>query len=71
MKPHKSYGTIPHLPGSRMGPGDHHCDPGMLELCTVRKKQKTDRVIFQEKVDGSCMAIAKHDGKILALTRSG
>lgn len=73
MKPlgQKSYGSIPHLPGSRMGEGDHHCNPGMLDLCTARKKRKTDRVIFQEKVDGSCVSVAKHGGEILALGRSG
>lgn len=24
----KSYGSIPHLPGSRLGPGDHHDNGG-------------------------------------------
>ncbi|GEM_PF-2417690 len=23
---HKSYGSIPHLAGSRLGEGDHHCE---------------------------------------------
>jgi hypothetical protein len=22
---HRAYGSIPHLPGSRLGLGDHHC----------------------------------------------
>lgn len=31
----KAYGSIPHLPDSRMGPGDHHCAPGQAKICAV------------------------------------
>jgi len=67
----KAYGHIPHLPGSRMGPGDHHCHPGQSLMCTVKRKEKHDEVIVQEKLDGSCCAVALIDGTLVPLTRSG
>jgi len=30
----KSYGHIAHLPGSRMGPGDHKCHEGQKRIAT-------------------------------------
>jgi hypothetical protein len=67
----KAYGSIPHLPGSRRGPGDHCCHEGQAVICTVRGRDRHDRIIVQEKLDGSCVAVAKVDGRILALTRAG
>lgn len=67
----KAYGHIPHLPGSRIGPGDHHCHEGQNRIATEKVRDKHDIVIVQEKLDGSCCAVAKIDGKILALGRSG
>jgi hypothetical protein len=67
----KAYGSIPHLPGSRMGPGDHHCHEGQALICTMRARDRHDRVIVQEKLDGSCVAVARIDGRIVALTRAG
>lgn len=67
----RSYGHIPHLPGSRMGPGDHHCHAGQARICTEEVRDVRDRVIVQEKLDGSCVAAARIDGRILALTRAG
>ncbi|MBM2811252.1 MAG: hypothetical protein HW416_2011 [Chloroflexi bacterium] len=67
----KAYGSIPHLPGSRLGPGDHHCHEGQAIICTQRARDRHDRVIVQEKLDGSCVAVAKVGGRILALTRAG
>lgn len=67
----KSYGHIPYLPGSRIGPGDHHCHEGQKRIATEKVRDKHDLVIVQEKLDGSCCAVAKVDGKILALGRAG
>jgi hypothetical protein len=67
----KSYGHIPHLPGSRVGPGDHKCSEGQARIATVKKRDKYDTIICQEKVDGSNVGIAKIDGCIVPLTRSG
>lgn len=73
MKPlgHKAYGSIPHLPGSRLGSGDHHCEEGQARIATVKTRDKYDTVIVQEKLDGSCCAVAKVNGQILALGRAG
>jgi hypothetical protein len=73
MKPlgRKAYGSIPHLPNSRLGPRDHHIHHGQARICTEKLRDKHDRVIVQQKLDGSCTAIALVDGKILALTKAG
>lgn len=73
MKPlgQKAYGSIPHLPGSRMGPADHHCHEGQAAIATEKLRDGHDRVVVQEKLDGSCVAVAKIDREIVALGRSG
>lgn len=74
MKPLKvkGYGSIPHLPNSRMGPGDHHCDPGQAEIATTRLRDHRDRVIVTLKLDGSNVSIANAPGLgIVALQRHG
>lgn len=73
MKPlgHKAYGSIPHFFNSRVGPADKHCDAGMQKIMTEKCRDRHDLIIVQEKLDGSNVAIAKVNGEILALTRSG
>ena len=68
---YKAYGSIPHLSGSRLGQGDHHVSPGQDKICCEATRDKFDTVIVQEKLDGSCTAVAKLDGQILALNRAG
>lgn len=68
---HKSYGSIPHLPGSRVGPKDYHISEGQAKIATEKVRDKHDLVIIQEKLDGSNVGVAKVNGKILALTRAG
>jgi hypothetical protein len=68
---YKAYGSIPHLPGSRLGPGDHHCHVGQAKIATEKARDRHDVIIVQEKLDGSCCAVAKVEGKILALGRAG
>jgi hypothetical protein len=67
----KSYGHIPHFPGSRMGPGDHACSPGQLTIATSKARDKHDIIIVQEKLDGSNTGVAKVNGVIIPLTRAG
>lgn len=68
----KAYGSIGHLPGSKMGEGDHHCPEGQATICTEKPRDRFDNVIVQEKLDGSCCAVAKlEDGKIIPLGRAG
>lgn len=73
--PGKAYGSIPHLPGSRLGSGDYHCDAGQVEIATGLGRRPSercrDRVIVTEKLDGGCTAIARIEGRLLALIRAG
>lgn len=67
----KSYGHIAHLPGSRAGPGDHKCGEAEAIRATKKARDRHERVIVQEKLDGSNVGVAKLEGIILPLTRAG
>ncbi len=67
----KAYGSIPHLPGSRLGEGDHHIEHGQAQIATHKPRDKNDLIIVQEKLDGSNCSVAKINGNIIALGRSG
>lgn len=67
----KLYGSIGHLPNSRLGPGDHHVNPGQARICLERARDKHDVIIVQEKLDGSNCGVAKIDGRIVPLIRAG
>ncbi len=67
----KAYGSIGHLPGSRLGPGDHTVHEGQARICLETARDEHDTIIVQEKLDGSCMAVAKIDGEIVPLGRKG
>lgn len=68
---HKAYGSIPHLIGSRRGPGDVGVNIGQHRICTEKARDKHDVIIVQEKLDGSCVAVAKINGMIVPLIRAG
>ncbi|HYF69139.1 MAG TPA: hypothetical protein VD884_13440, partial [Ohtaekwangia sp.] len=59
MKPlgGKSYGSIPHFYGSRLGPADHHCSPGQQVIATEKKRDRHDYIIVQEKLDGGNVGV--------------
>ncbi|SRR5258706_1039305 len=67
----KNYGSIGHLPSSRMGPSDHHVHEGQQRICTVKARDKHDVIIVTEKLDGSNVGIARVDDTIYALGRAG
>lgn len=67
----KAYGSIPHLPNSRLGIGDHYISIGQARIATEKPRDKNDLIIVQEKLDGSNCCVAKIDGKIIALGRAG
>ena len=73
MKPlgKKAYGSIPHLPGSRLGVGDYHISEGQAKIATEKKRDRHDLIIVQEKLDGSNVCVAKIKDEIIALTRAG
>lgn len=66
----KAYGSIGHLPCSRIGPGDHFVHEGQQKICT-EKPRKGDRIIVTEKLDGACMSVANINGELVALSRAG
>lgn len=65
----KAYGSIGHLPQSRLGPGGWHVHEGQARIC-LEKPRKGDRVIVCEKLDGACMTVANIDGRIIGVPRS-
>lgn len=67
----KNYGSIPHLSNSKLGTGDHFIEKGQERILTEKPRDKHDVIIVTEKYDGSNVGIAKKNGKILSLTRSG
>lgn len=66
----RAYFKIPHLPGSRTGPSDRTAPPELVKRCTVEARGG-EEVLVQEKLDGSCVAIAKVKGAVIALGREG
>ena len=67
----RAYGSIPHLPGSRRGPADKGLSEGHARILTDQARDKHDLITVQEKLDGSCVSVAKLNGQILALIRAG
>lgn len=67
----KAYGSIGHLPNSRLGPKDHCITEGQARIATVKARDKHDTIVVQEKLDGSCCAVALVDGEIHAIGRAG
>lgn len=67
----KNYGSIGHLPCSRLGPGDHSIEAGQARICTEKARDRLDRIIVQEKLDGSNVGAARVHGELIALGRAG
>lgn len=66
----RAYGSIPHLPGSKLGEGDYRINEWQGRICTA-KARPGDAVIVEEKLDGTCVAVARIDGRIVPLIRAG
>jgi hypothetical protein len=67
----KNYGSIGHLPNSRLGLGDHCVTEGQARIATIKTRDKHDRVIVQEKLDGSNVGVGRLGDAIIALGRAG
>src|SRR5699024_1894123 len=67
----KNYGSIPHLPNSRMGPADKSCHEGQAKIATKEARDSNDEIFVQEKLDGSNVGVAKIDRQIVPLGRAG
>ncbi|HEX3626455.1 MAG TPA: RNA ligase family protein [Verrucomicrobiae bacterium] len=65
------YPRIPHLPGSKMTTSDQEAEAWQIRACCRSLRSAKDRVVVQEKLDGSCMAVAKIRGEITPMARSG
>jgi hypothetical protein len=66
----KLYPKIPHLPQSRLGSSDRHCATALAERLLLESKPH-DRVVVQEKLDGSNVVIVRQTSGLLALGRDG
>lgn len=66
----KTYGRIPHLPGSRLGLGERHVSWAQARRMTTRP-HPGDSVWVQEKLDGTNVAVARLGDELAALTRAG
>lgn len=69
--PSKNYGSIGHLPGSRMGHGDHKMQDGQAKILIEKPRDCHDLIIVQEKLDGANVGILRHEGRLIGLTRKG
>jgi hypothetical protein len=67
----KSYGSIPHLPGSRRGPADKGLSDQQARILTTKARDKNDYIVVQEKLDGSNVSVAKINGQVVPLIRAG
>jgi RNA ligase len=67
----KCYGHICHLPGSRLGPGDHKLNEGESRILTERVRDRHDQIIVSEKLDGSNVGVARINGVLVPLIRAG
>jgi hypothetical protein len=66
----KAYFKIAHLPGSRTGSSDRTAARELAERCLVAARPG-EEVFVQEKLDGSCVAVARLGEAVLALGREG
>lgn len=66
----RAYGSIPHLPGSRRGPGDKGLSLSQARIL-LEKCRAGDVITVQEKLDGSNVCVANIGGEIVPLIRAG
>lgn len=69
--PQKNYGSIGHLPNSRLGSGDHSINQGQADILTKKTRDGKDLVIVQEKLDGANVGVYRDVNSVIALTRAG
>lgn len=68
----RTYGSIPHLPGSRIGKTDKYVTGGQARIATQKPRDGHDKIIVQEKLDGACVGIwMDNEYALYPITRSG
>lgn len=67
------YHRIGHLPGSRVGPGDHTLGDGPARaFCDPAAWQGSqEHIIITEKLDGTCVSVVRDGDEIIPALRSG
>lgn len=68
---YRTYHRIPHLPGSRRGPSDKGLSEAQARILTTKARDALDKIVVQEKLDGSNVAVANINGELVSLIRSG
>lgn len=68
---HKAYFNIRHLLSSKLGKHDKFVDKGQDFLATQPCGDPKLLVIIQEKLDGSCVSVARIDNDIVPLIKRG
>lgn len=66
----KPYHSIGHLPGSRVGPGDHKMQEGQAR-CFLELQDYRERIAVTEKLDGTCVSVIRQGYEMLAVQRNG
>jgi RNA ligase len=66
----KAYFKIAHLPGSRTGRSDRTAPRELAERC-LRTPRPGEEIFVSEKLDGSCVAVARVGDGVQALGREG
>ena len=66
----KNYGSTPHLLNSRLGKHDKYITQGQHDII-FKKPRKGDLFLVTEKYDGTNAGVARVNGQLVALTRSG
>ena len=64
------YPKIPHLSGSRTGPSDRHVSRQREHTLTVAAREGA-RIVVEEKLDGTCVAVAREGDSVVAYGRGG
>ena len=67
----KIFGKIEHLSNSKLGTKDISAPLWKNKICTVKKRDQYDKIIVQEKLDGSCCGVTKLNNQIIPLTKRG
>lgn len=68
----KNYGSIPHLSTSKLTQqADKKIHIGQEKILTEKGRDRKDRIIVTEKIDGSNVGVVRKDGELVAIGRSG
>lgn len=70
--PYKTYNSIGHLSGSRLGPTDSKIDMNTEKKMTEQFPLHHSCILFiEEKMDGSNVCVVRYEGELVCLSRSG